>query len=129
MFDLVNDETSLALIRDFAAAKKPITAVCHGPVAFLKATDSAGKPLLSSATVTSFSNTEEEQAGKMAVMPFALQTELDRVTGGGYVKAEQPWGEKVVVSKTATYGGTLITGQNPASATGVGKAILQALGL
>jgi putative intracellular protease/amidase len=35
----------------------------------------------------------------------------------------QDWGEKVVVSRN----GLLITGQNPASATGVGKAIYDAI--
>jgi putative intracellular protease/amidase len=35
----------------------------------------------------------------------------------------QDWGEKVVVSR----GGRLITGQNPASATGVGQAIYDAI--
>ena len=60
-------------------------------------------------------------------MPFMLEDRLNEVSGG-YVKADQPWGEKVVVSKTAG-GATLITGQNPASAAGVGQEILKALGV
>lgn len=128
MFDLVNDPTSLALIQTFAAAKKPVAAVCHGPAALLNATAPSGVPLISGASVTGFSNDEETQAGLMEAMPFALESELNRISGGGYVKADQAWGEKVVVSKTAGTGAPLITGQNPASATGVGKAILEALG-
>jgi len=129
MFDLASHPVSLSIIQSFASARKPIAAVCHGPVAFLNATAPTGTPLLSSATVTGFSNEEEDQVKMTAVMPFQLETELNRVSGGGYVKADQPWGEKVVVSKTAELGGVLITGQNPASATGVGKEILRALSL
>lgn len=128
MFDLHSDQTSLALIQAFAEAKKSVAAVCHGPAAFINA-KAAGEPLLANATVTGFSNTEEDQAQMSSVMPFMLEDELARVTGGRYVKADQPWGEKVVVSKVAGSGATLITGQNPASATGVGKEILKALGL
>lgn len=129
MFDLTTDPTSLSLIQTFAASKKPIAAVCHAPCVFLNATSPSGVPLLSGATVTGFSNEEEDQVQLSDAMPFMLETELQRVSDGGYVKAEQAWGEKVVVSRTAGVGGVLITGQNPASATGVGEAILKALGL
>ncbi|KAK1139232.1 hypothetical protein N8T08_001162 [Aspergillus melleus] len=129
MYDLHYDANSLGLIQSFAAAKKPVAAVCHGPTVFVRAVTPDGTPLLSGATVTGFSNVEEDQAGMTPVMPYMLEDELKRVTGGGFVKADEPWGEKVVVSQTAGTGATLITGQNPASAAGVGKAILQALGL
>ena len=62
-------------------------------------------------------------------MPFMLEDELNKISGGKYVKADDAWGEKVCVETTAGVGGVLITGQNPASATGVGKALLKALGL
>lgn len=129
MFDLHSDPNSLVLIQEFAEARKPIAAVCHGPTVFLKAKSTSEEPVLSSASVTGFSNIEEDQANMSSVMPFMLEDELNRVTGGRYVKAAQPWGEKVVVSQVAGTGGTLITGQNPASATGVAKEILKALGL
>jgi putative intracellular protease/amidase len=128
MYDLHYDPTSLALIQAFSAAKKPVSAVCHGPTVFLKATAESGEPLLSNATVTGFSNVEEDQAGMTSVMPYLLEDELNKVSGGGYVKADEPWAEKVVVSKTVD-GAILITGQNPASGTAVGKEILVALGL
>lgn len=50
-----------------------------------------------------------------------LETELNKVTGGKYVKASEPWGEKVVVS------GNVITGQNPASAHKLGEEIVKAI--
>ncbi|PGH12087.1 hypothetical protein AJ79_04486 [Helicocarpus griseus UAMH5409] len=128
MFDLHSDPDSLSLIQQFAEAKKPVTAVCHGPTVFLKAT-AGGKPILADAKVTGFSNVEEDQVKMSEFMPFMLETELNKVSNGGYVKADEPWGEKVVISKVAGTGAPLITGQNPASATGVGKEILKALGL
>ncbi|EAW14969.1 type 1 glutamine amidotransferase domain-containing protein [Aspergillus clavatus NRRL 1] len=129
MFDLHNDETSIALIEAFSEGRKTIAAVCHGPAALIKAKTRSGVPLLSAATVTGFSNAEEDQAQMSSVMPFMLEDELQKVTGHRYVKADEPWGEKVVLSKTAGTATTLITGQNPASATGVAKEILRALGL
>lgn len=85
--------------------------------------------MIAGASVTGFSNTEEEQVGLLAKMPFELETELQRVSGGGFVKAAEPWGEKTVVSQTSGFGGPLITGQNPSSGTGVAQAILKALGI
>ncbi|KAJ5119721.1 hypothetical protein N7448_010390 [Penicillium atrosanguineum] len=128
MFDLTSDATSIKLIEAFAAAKKPVAAVCHGPCVFLNTKGPSGKPLIAGAQVTGFSNEEEDQAQLSSAMPFMLETELEKVSGGHFVKAAEPWGEKIVVAKTEV-GGDLITGQNPASATGVGEAILKSLGL
>lgn len=129
MFDLTTDKTSIQLIQTFANAKKPVSAVCHGPCVFVNVTTPSGKSILADAEVTGFSNTEEDQAQLSVVMPFMLEDELIKKSGGKYVKADQPWGPKVVVSKVKELGGTLITGQNPASATGVGEELLKALGL
>ncbi|ODM23131.1 hypothetical protein SI65_00720 [Aspergillus cristatus] len=85
---------SLSLIQHFANAKKPVTAVCQGPTVFLKATSPTGESLLSSATVTGFSNAEEDQIGMTAAMPFLLEDELNRVSGGKYVKASEPWARR-----------------------------------
>ncbi|GFF31890.1 uncharacterized protein C947.09 [Aspergillus udagawae] len=128
MFDLVTDAASLALIQNIAAVGKPIAAVSHGPAALLNATAPSGVPLLSGARLTGFSREEEDEAGMAAVMPFQLETELERVSGGGYVKADRPGMEKVVVSRTAGLHSPLITGQNPASAVGVAREILRVLG-
>ncbi|KAL4925332.1 type 1 glutamine amidotransferase domain-containing protein [Aspergillus undulatus] len=129
MFDLTTDKISIALIQSFANARKPVAAVCHGPCVFVNVTTPSGASILDSAEVTGFSNTEEDQVQLSQVMPFMLEDELQKKSGGKYVKADQPWGEKVVVSEVKELGGPLITGQNPASATGVGEAILKALGL
>lgn len=122
MFDLAYDQTSQLLIREFYEAGKPVAAVCHGPIVFVNVTLSGrGRPLLRVHEATGFSNAEEEAVGLTAAMPALLEDEIKRV-GGSYVKADEPWGVKVVVS------GQVITGQNPASAHAVGKALAEAIG-
>jgi putative intracellular protease/amidase len=128
MFDLVDDPVSLSLIQTFAVAKKPVAAVCHGPVVLVNATTPSGEPLIKNSTVTGFSNVEEEQVELDKLMPFLLEDKLNEVSGNKFVSAMMPWEERVVVDKTNQLGGMLITGQNPASASGVGQALLKALG-
>ncbi|KAJ4351601.1 uncharacterized protein N0V89_006944 [Didymosphaeria variabile] len=123
MFDLVDNPTSQQLIREFWEAGKVVSAVCHGPAVFYDAKLSDGSLLVAGKEVTAFTNTEEEQVGLTKAVPFLPEDALQKASGGKFVKAAEPWGEKVVVS------GRLITGQNPASATGVGEAIAKALGV
>ncbi|KAI1367701.1 DJ-1/PfpI family protein [Xylaria arbuscula] len=124
MFDLVNDADSIAVIEEFAAKGKIVAAVCHGPVVFVNAKRADGKALLAGRDVTGFSNAEEDAVDMSKYMPFLLEDRIKAV-GGNYKKADQPWGELVLVQD----GGKLITGQNPASAKGVGEAILKGLAL
>ena len=87
------------------------SAVCHGPAAIADVKLSNGKYLIEGHQVTGFSNAEEDGVGLSKYMPFMLEDVLKKNSGGKYVKAEQDWGEKIVVEN----GGKLITGQNPAS--------------
>lgn len=121
MFDLATDPTSQKLIASFAEKGKVVASVCHGPAAFVNVKLSDGTHLLKNKEVTGFSNTEEDQMQYSDLMPFMLETKLNEESGGKYVKAAEPWGEKVVVF------GNVITGQNPASAHKLGEEILKAL--
>jgi putative intracellular protease/amidase len=123
MFDLATDETSHKLINEFYTHNKIISAVCHGPAALTHVKIPGGGYLLDGQPVTGFSNSEEDVVGLTKAMPFALETALNEASGGKYVKASADWGERVVIAR----GGRLITGQNPASATGVGQAIYDAI--
>ncbi|KFH42099.1 chaperone protein-like protein [Hapsidospora chrysogenum ATCC 11550] len=122
MFDLATDVDSNRLVREFWAAGKPVAAVCHGPAALANVTLEDGSRLVKGRTVTGFTNVEEDQVQMTGAMPFLLETALNDA-GAKFVKADEPWGAKVVTD------GKLITGQNPASAKGVGEAILEALGI
>ncbi|RDL41147.1 uncharacterized protein BP5553_01126 [Venustampulla echinocandica] len=123
MFDLAQDPTASKLINEFYAHNRIIAAVCHGPVALSHVKLPSGGYLIDGQRVTGFSNEEEDAVGLTSAVPFSLEDKLREASGGNYVKADKAWGEKVVVAR----GGRLITGQNPASATGVGKAIYDAI--
>lgn len=122
MYDLAIDETSQKLIAEFWDAGKPVASVCHGPAALVNVKTSSGGYLIDGKKVTGFSNAEEDQMQLSEAMPFLLETAMKQ-RGATYLKADEAWGEKVVVD------GKLITGQNPASAKAVGEAIVKALGV
>ncbi|TFK28790.1 ThiJ/PfpI [Coprinopsis marcescibilis] len=120
VIDLPFDPVNGKLVSEFWAAGKVVSAVCHGTAALLHGVDKSGASIFAGRKFTGFSNTEEETVGKVKDIPFLLEDKIASL-GGKYEKAEALWGAHVVVD------GQLITGQNPASAAGVGEAILQAL--
>jgi putative intracellular protease/amidase len=122
MWDLASDPTSHKLINEFYTHNKIVSAVCHGPAALANVKFPSGEYLIAGQAVTGFSNSEEDAVGLSKVMPFMLEDALQKNSGGKFVKADD-WAKKVVVSR----GGLLITGQNPASAEGVGQAIYDAI--
>jgi len=123
MYDLATDPTSQKLINEFVAANKVVSAVCHGPAAFVNVKLPDGEYLLNGSKVTGFSNSEETTVGLMDAMPFSLEDKLNEASGGKFEKASEDWADFVLVERD----GKLITGQNPASAGSVGKAILKAI--
>ncbi|KAF7864059.1 hypothetical protein EAF04_007024 [Stromatinia cepivora] len=123
MFDLAHNETSQKIISEFHSLNRVIAAVCHGPAALAYAKLPSGRYFLEDIPVTGFSNTEEENYGVVDVMPFELETALNETSNGKYEKAAENFAAKVVVARD----GKVITGQNPASASGVGEAILAEL--
>lgn len=96
-----------------------VGAVCHGPAALLPITLSNGTPLIEDKTVTSFTREEEVDFGTIQDIPFLLEEALTR-KAAKFSKI-QPWGVHVIVD------GKLVTGQNPASAHGVGEAMVELL--
>jgi putative intracellular protease/amidase len=95
-----------------------VSAVCHGPSAFLGVTLDGGIPLVRGRRLTSFSTLEEDGYAR-ADVPFDLEGALREE--GAEFEATDPWQPKAVVD------GRLITGQNPQSGTVVGKALAKAL--
>jgi putative intracellular protease/amidase len=92
-----------------------VAAVCHGPAALVNVRLADGRSLVDGKNVAGFSNAEESAAGLTAVMPFLLESKL--VERGGKYSKSGLWQPHVVTD------GRLVTGQNPASATGVGEAV------
>ncbi|RDJ10454.1 type 1 glutamine amidotransferase domain-containing protein [Rhizobium grahamii] len=118
MWDLANDQDSIALIESFYNAGKPIALVCHAP-GVLKKVTYQGQPLVKGKRVTGFANSEEEAVHLTHVVPFLVEDELKRL-GGHYEKAAD-WVDFTIVD------GRLITGQNPASSGSAAKKLLKLL--
>jgi putative intracellular protease/amidase len=119
LWDLHNDNDSIALIEAFIAAGKPVATVCHAPSVLLKAKDQNGEPLVKGKEVTGFSNSEEAAVELTDVVPYLLEDQLIAV-GGVYRKVED-WNSLAVVD------GLIITGQNPGSSAAVAEALVKAL--
>lgn len=120
MWDFRESLDAQRLIREVYENGGIVAAVCHGPAALVDAKLSNGEYLVSGKNVAAFTNAEEEATGGAKIVPFLLETAL--VEHGAKHHAAPNWAENVVVD------GRLITGQNPASAKGVGVALAKALG-
>lgn len=95
-----------------------VAAVCHGPVSLLNVKLSDGSYLIDGKNIAAFT-TEEEDNYALADVPFDLQAAL--ASQGAIVHAATPWSANSITD------GKLITGQNPASAKGVGEKIIAIL--
>ncbi|MGR3760104.1 type 1 glutamine amidotransferase domain-containing protein [Roseobacteraceae bacterium NS-SX3] len=119
LWDLAEDADSRKLLERFAAADRPIGAVCHAPGVFRHVKGSNGEPLVKGRRVTGFTNGEEEAVGLTGVVPFLVEDML-KEKGGNYSKGED-WASHVEVD------GKLVTGQNPASSEAAAKELLALL--
>ena len=119
LWDLAEDQDSIALIETMYGAGKPVAAVCHAPGVFRHPKAKDGSPLVKGKSVTGFSNTEEAAVGLTEIVPFLVEDELKR-KGGKYSKGDD-WQAHYVVD------GNLITGQNPASSAVTARALLEQL--
>lgn len=102
-----------------------VGAVCHGPAGLLPIRLSTGEPLVAGKTVAGFTNTEEVAVGLSEVVPFLLTDKLTEL-GATHTQADN-FQAHVEVSGRATGHEAihrLITGQNPASARGVGEQMV-----
>ena len=119
LWDLANDDASIALIEAAIATGKPVAAVCHAPGVLRDVRGVDGAPLVKGKRVTGFTNTEEAAVGLTAV-PFLVEDML-KAKGGDY-SSTSDWGVHVVED------GLLITGQNPASSQKAAEVLLARLG-
>jgi len=135
MQDLLHSRPLGRLLANFHGQGKTTALVCHGPIALLSTLPDAenftrqlhAKPVNGSADwiyagykMTVISNKEEEEAKGLlngGAMKFYPQSALEKA-GGVYRSNTSNWTPNVVIDRE------LITGQNPASAIEVGKALL-----
>ncbi|WP_345210874.1 type 1 glutamine amidotransferase domain-containing protein [Mucilaginibacter gynuensis] len=95
-----------------------VSAVCHGPVSLLNVKLSDGSYLVSGKNIASFTTEEEDNYARPDV-PFDLQTAL--AAQGAIYHVAAPWSDNSIQD------GNLVTGQNPASAKGVGEKVVALL--
>lgn len=119
LWDLADDNDSIALIESAFCSGKPIAFVCHAPAALLQTKAEDGGPLVRGKSVTGFANSEETARGLTEVVPFLIE-EMLKKNGGNYSKALD--GSSYVVSDA-----NLITGQNPSSSKAAATVLLERL--
>lgn len=120
MWDLPESDDLAATVSGFLAAGKVVAAVCHGPAGLVSARDAAGEPVVKGKRVAAFTNSEEKAVGLEEAVPFLLETRLREL--GAKVETAPDF------EPFALRDGTLVTGQNPASATETARLVLEALG-
>lgn len=117
--DLAHDTQTASITATLYDDGAVVGAVCHGPAGLLEATLADGNNIMAGKTVTCFTRKEEVGYGTMEQIPFVLE---DAVTAkaGAFLEVD-PWAENVLVQDR------LVTGQNPASAGGVGREMVKLL--
>jgi putative intracellular protease/amidase len=120
MWDLPDNPASIALIEAFLAARKPVAAVCHAPVALTNVRDERGAYVVAGRDVTGFTNSEEAAMGLEHVVPFLLEDRLKE--RGARFHRDTDFAAFVVED------GLLVTGQNPASSGPAARTLLALVG-
>ncbi|KUJ83486.1 type 1 glutamine amidotransferase domain-containing protein [Microbulbifer flavimaris] len=115
MWDLPDSSAVQDAVREMAEAGKVVGAVCHGPAAFVNVKLSDGSWFVDGKRLSTFTDEEEKAVEKADIVPFMLASKL-QARGAIHEKADN-------FAKSVTVDGNLVTGQNPASAQGVGEAI------
>jgi putative intracellular protease/amidase len=119
MWDFPNSMAIAAIAQKIYENGGVVSAVCHGPSGLLPIRLSDGTALVAGKEVSAFTNQEEAAVGLTEVVPFLLVDKLTEL-GAKHTQVDN-FQTHVVVSNR------LITGQNPASATGVAEAIVEVL--
>jgi putative intracellular protease/amidase len=117
MWDFPNDERLARIAGAIYEQGGIVGAVCHGPAGLVNIKLSDGSYLVAGKTVAGFTDEEEIAVGLSDVVPFLLASKL-RDRGAIHTKADN-FQAHVVVSDR------LVTGQNPASAKGVGVEMVK----
>ena len=115
MWDFPDNESLAHVAASIYEGGGVVGAVCHGPAALVNLKLSDGQYLVNGKRVAAFTDEEERAVNLEAVVPFLLASTLQQ-RGAMHVAAPN-WQANVVVD------GRLVTGQNPASAEGVGREI------
>ncbi len=117
MWDFADNDRLAEIAATIYEAGGIVGAVCHGPAALVNLKLSDGKYLVADKTVAAFTNEEEAAVGLTDIVPFLLESTLIE-RGAKFTKV--PNFQVCVVACDR-----LVTGQNPASAAGVGERMVE----
>ncbi|WP_293331415.1 type 1 glutamine amidotransferase domain-containing protein [Microcoleus sp. CAWBG58] len=117
MWDFADNDRLAQIAAAIYEAGGVVGAVCHGPAALVNIKLSDGTYLVADKTVAAFTNEEEAAVGLTDIVPFLLESKLIE-RGANFTKV--PNFQACVVASER-----LVTGQNPASAAGVGERMVE----
>lgn len=119
MFDFPDNLQLQKLAAEIYENNGVVASVCHGAAALVNTRLKDGSYLIKGHEISCFTNEEEETVGMEKTVPFLLQSKIEE-RGAHHTRSPRFAGH-VVKS------GRLVTGQNPASALGVGKSLVEVL--
>lgn len=119
MWDLVEDRHSRDIPDSFLNSGRPAGLVCHAPAALRHVRRNDGLPFIAGKWFSGHHESGRSPSGLAQAVPFLLEDELIRL-GGRHDQAGN--GLPCLVSD-----GNLLTGQNPASSSGVAQGVLALL--
>ncbi len=119
MWDFPENQSLAKLTSEIYENGGIVGAVCHGPAGIVNVKLNNGKYLVDGEKINSFTNDEEYSMNMENTVPFLLETQL-KAHGAIFEKSG-------IKQKHIAIDDRIITGQNPASATGVGIAMKEKL--
>lgn len=119
VWDFPDNRDVLRLTQNIWDGGGVVAAVCHGSAALVNAREESGDYIVAGRKVTGFTNAEERSVELDNVVPFMLETKLEQ--HGAKFQSGASWQSHIEVDDR------LVTGQNPASAAAVGRAIVDLL--
>jgi len=117
MWDFADNRELARIAAAIYEAGGIVGAVCHGPAALVNLKLSDGEYLVANKTVAAFTNEEEAAVELTDIVPFLLEAKLIE-RGANFTKVAN---FQVCVVECDR----LVTGQNPASAAGVGEKMVE----
>jgi putative intracellular protease/amidase len=119
MWDFADNKELATIAQQIYENTGVVSAVCHGPAGLVNIKLNNGKYLVDGKKINAFTNEEEVAVKLEKVVPFMLETTL--IERGAKFEKSGLWQKHVTVDQR------VVTGQNPASAQGVGVATLEEL--
>ena len=117
MWDFADNQELAAIAAAIYEAGGIVGAVCHGPAALVNLKLSDGEYLIANKTVAAFTNEEEATVGLAELRPFLLESKL--------IEYETNFRKVPNFQVGVVASQRLVTGQNPASAAGVGHKMVE----